>query len=82
MKAAKKFATFFDTTIDDAIECHHLTLQLMDEYAKERAIAFAEWCKKNATQDAHNPETWMTIDKRNLTTAELYDIFNNENQQK
>jgi site-specific recombinase XerD len=43
------------------------------------AVEFGKWINKNATQDSYknNKDDWMTIDKKGLTTQELYQQFLN-----
>lgn len=42
---------------------------------KQDMIEFAEWIKQNATTDQHFKQNWMTIDKRNLTTEQVLELF-------
>jgi hypothetical protein len=52
-------------------------VRAMNEYAKERTIDFAEWIF-----EYYSPTEGHIANGKFYTTAELYDIFNNENQEK
>ena len=57
-------------------------MKTKEEIAKlaNEAVEFAEWIRQKAVFDSDNGYVkWQTMDKRNLTTTELYEIFKTRN---
>ena len=58
-------------------------MKTKEEIAKlaNEAVEFLDWSYMNAAFDSENGlHKWQTMDKRNLTTTELYEIFKTRNK--
>ena len=65
---------------DDATEVLHLgdAARIMDTYAEQVAIGFAEWVHRIYTPTATNPKRWYKtgeIDKGRYETEQLYSMY-------
>lgn len=70
----KPYPTNFEEYLKNTIKGYN---KAKEQYTntKQDMIEFAEWIKQNATTDQHFKQNWMTIDKRNLTTEQVLELF-------